>query len=382
MAFNWILKNAKGDRYIWLVVIFLSLFSLLAVYSSTGTLAYKKQHGNTEYYIYKHVTLMIAGLFLMYWAHKLDYRYYSKIAQILLFVSFTMLAYTLKFGAEINQASRWITIPIIDQSFQTSDLAKLAIIMYLARELSRRQENIKDLKKSFLPIIGAVVLTIALIAPANFSTALMLFATCCLIMLIGRISVKHILTTLVAGAVILSLVVLIGPRKETYKSRIKTFLSNETVDKDKSFQSDQSKIAIATGGLFGKGPGNSSQKNYLPHPYSDFIFSIIIEEYGMIGALMIIIAYLVFLYRSIKIVTKAPKAFGALLACGLSFSLVIQAFANMAVAVNLMPVTGVPLPLVSMGGTSILFTSVAFGIILSVSRDIEEMEKGAELATA
>ncbi|MEN9369817.1 MAG: hypothetical protein RI952_682 [Bacteroidota bacterium] len=379
---NWILKNAKGDRYIWLVVIFLSLISLLAVYSSTGTLAYKKQHGNTEYYIYKHLTLMIAGLFLMYWAHKLDYRYYSKIAQILLFVSFPMLAYTLKFGGEINQAARWITIPVIDQSFQTSDLAKLAIIMYLARELSRRQENIKDLKKSFLPIIGAVVLTIALIAPANFSTSLMLFATCCLIMLIGRISFKHIGTTLVAGAVILSLVVFFGPRRETYRSRIKTFTSNETVDKDKSFQSDQSKIAIATGGLFGKGPGNSSQKNYLPHPYSDFIFSIIIEEYGMIGAIMIIIAYLVFLYRSIKIVTMAPKAFGALLACGLSFSLVIQAFANMAVAVNLMPVTGVPLPLVSMGGTSILFTSVAFGIILSVSRDIEEMEKGAELEAA
>jgi cell division protein FtsW len=379
---NWILKNTKGDRYIWLVVIFLSLISLLAVYSSTGTLAYKKQHGNTEYYIYKHLTLMIAGLFLMYWAHKLDYRYYSKIAQILLFVSFPMLAYTLKFGGEINQAARWITIPVIDQSFQTSDLAKLAIIMYLARELSRRQENIKDLKKSFLPIIGAVVLTIALIAPANFSTSLMLFATCCLIMLIGRISFKHIGTTLVAGAVILSLVVFFGPRRETYRSRIKTFTSNETVDKDKSFQSDQSKIAIATGGLFGKGPGNSSQKNYLPHPYSDFIFSIIIEEYGMIGAIMIIIAYLVFLYRSIKIVTMAPKAFGALLACGLSFSLVIQAFANMAVAVNLMPVTGVPLPLVSMGGTSILFTSVAFGIILSVSRDIEEMEKGAELEAA
>ncbi|MEY2799482.1 MAG: hypothetical protein RI934_470 [Bacteroidota bacterium] len=379
---NWILKNTKGDRYIWLVVIFLSLFSLLAVYSSTGTLAYKKQHGNTEYYIYKHLTLMIAGLFLMYWAHKLDYRYYSKIAQILLFVSFPMLAYTIIWGDKINQAARWITIPIIDQSFQTSDLAKLAIIMYLARELSRRQENIKDLKKSFLPIIGAVVLTIALIAPANFSTSLMLFATCCLIMLIGRISFKHIGTTLVAGAVILSLVVFLGPRKETYKSRMKTFLSNETVDKDKSFQSDQSKIAIATGGLFGKGPGNSSQKNYLPHPYSDFIFSIIIEEYGMIGAILIIIAYLVFLYRSIKIVTMAPKAFGALLACGLSFSLVIQAFANMAVAVNLMPVTGVPLPLVSMGGTSILFTSVAFGIILSVSRDIEEMEKGAELEAA
>ena len=177
MALNYIFKNAKGDRYIWLVVIFLSLFSLLAVYSSTGTLAYKKQDGNTEYYIFKHITLMIAGLFLMYWAHKLDYRYYSKIAQILLFVSFPLLAYTILMGDKINQAARWITIPIIDQSFQTSDLAKLAIIMYLARELSRRQENIKDLKTSFLPIIGAVVLTIALIAPANFSTALMLFLT-------------------------------------------------------------------------------------------------------------------------------------------------------------------------------------------------------------
>jgi cell division protein FtsW len=372
---NWIFSKTKGDIWIWLVVAFLSLISLLAVYSSTGTLAYKFQSGNTEYYLFKHLSLMVVGIGLMWAAHLLDYRYYSRIAQILLFLSLPLLLYTLAFGNEINQASRWITIPFTGQTFQTSDLAKLALIMYLARELSRRQENIKDFKKSFLPIIFAVGGVIGLIAPANFSTALMLFGTCALIMLIGRISFKQMaLTTLVVG-VILTLVVFFGPRRETYRSRINTFLSSEQVDPDKSFQSDQSKIAIATGGIFGKGPGNSVQRNYLPHPYSDFIYSIIIEEYGLIGGAVIILVYLFFLYRSIRIITKAPKAFGALLACGLSFSLVIQAFANMAVAVNLMPVTGVPLPLVSMGGTSILFTSIAFGIILSISRDIEEMQK-------
>lgn len=372
---NWIFSKTKGDIWIWLVVAFLSLVSLLAVYSSTGTLAYKFQSGNTEYYLFKHLSLMLVGIGLMWAAHLLDYRYYSRIAQILLVISIPLLLYTLVFGNEINQASRWITIPFTGQTFQTSDLAKLALIMFLARELSRRQENIKDFKKSFLPIIGAVGTVIGLIAPANFSTAIMLFGTCALIMLIGRISFKQMALTSVVVGIILTFVVFFGPRRETYRSRINTFLSSEQVDPDKSFQSDQSKIAIATGGVFGKGPGNSVQRNYLPHPYSDFIYSIIIEEYGLVGGAIIILVYLFFLYRSIRIITKAPKAFGALLACGLSFSLVIQAFANMAVAVNLMPVTGVPLPLVSMGGTSILFTSIAFGIILSISRDIEEMQK-------
>ncbi len=372
---NWILSKTKGDIWIWMVVAFLSLVSLLAVYSSTGTLAYKFQSGNTEYYLFKHLSLMIVGLALMWFAHLIDYRYYSRISQILLFISIPLLLYTLLFGNEINQASRWITIPFTGQTFQSSDLAKLALIMYLARELSKRQENIKDFKKSFVPILLSVCAVIGLIAPANFSTALMLFGTSCLIMLIGRISFKQIFLSGVAVGLILLVVIFFGPRRETYRSRINTFMSNEQVDPDKSFQSDQSKIAIATGGIFGKGPGNSSQRNYLPHPYSDFIFSIIIEEYGLVGGALVLLAYLFFLYRSIKIITKAPKAFGALLACGLSFSLVIQAFANMAVAVNLMPVTGVPLPLVSMGGTSILFTSIAFGIILSISRNIEEMEK-------
>ncbi len=372
---NWIFSKTKGDIWIWLIVAFLSLISLLAVYSSTGTLAYKFQSGNTEYYLFKHLSLMIVGLVLMWLAHLLDYRYYSRISQILIFISIPLLLYTLLFGSEINQASRWISIPFTGQTFQTSDLAKLALIMYLARELSRRQENIKDFKKSFVPIILSVTFIIGLIAPANFSTALMLFGTSALIMLIGRVSFKQISLSAIAVGLILVLVVFFGPRRETYRSRINTFLNHEQVDADKSYQSDHAKIAIATGGIFGKGPGGSTEQNFLPQAYSDFIFTIIIEEYGLVGGALVILAYLFFLYRSIRIITKAPKAFGALLACGLSFSLVIQAFANMAVAVNLMPVTGVPLPLVSMGGTSILFTSIAFGIILSVSRDVEEMQQ-------
>lgn len=373
---NDLLQKTRGDRAIWLIVLFLSFLSLLAVYSSTGTLAYKFQSGNTEYYLIKHGMMIVVGLVLMYFAHLINYRYYSRIAQLLLFLSIPLLLYTLVFGSNINEASRWISL--FGFTFQTSDLAKLGLIMFLARELSKRQENIKDFKKGFLPIMTAVGAVCVLIAIANMSTALMLFGTSVLILLIGRVSFRQIALVGVIGAGLLTLVVLFGPRRKTYRSRIETFLSDEKADPDKAFQGNQAKIAIATGGVFGKGPGNSTQRNFLPHPYSDFIFAIIVEEYGIGMGLLVISAYLFFLFRSIRIVTKAPKAFGALLAAGLSFSLVIQAFANMAVATGLFPVTGVPLPLVSMGGTSILFTSVAFGIILSVSRDIEETITGVQ----
>lgn len=375
---QWFLNKTKGDRWIWLIVVILSVVSLLAVYSSTGTLAFRYQEGNTEYYLFKHLMLIIAGLVLMYLAHLLDYRYYSRIAQLLLYVSIPLLLVTLVFGSNINEASRWLVIPGTGISFQTSDLAKLALIMFLARELSRRQENIKDFWKGFVPIISSVAVICALIAWANMSTALMLFVTSCLLLIIGRISIRHILTVVIAGSLALSVVVFLGPRRNTYKSRIEAFMNKEEAGNDKTFQADQAKIAIVSGGLIGKGPGNSTQRNFLPHPYSDFIYAVIVEEYGMIGGVAIVIMYLVFLYRSVRVVTRAPKAFGALLSAGLSFSLVIQAFANMAVASGLLPVTGVPLPLVSMGGTSILFTSVACGIILSVSRDIEENEKAVQ----
>ncbi|WP_462266256.1 FtsW/RodA/SpoVE family cell cycle protein [Mucilaginibacter sp.] len=368
-----LLSKTQGDRWIWLIVILLSVISLLAVYSSSGTLAYK-QGKATESILMKHLLMMVGGLALMYISHKLDYRYYAGLSKVLILVTIPLLLFTLVFGSHVNGASRWIAIPGTGFGFQTSDLAKLALITYLARTLSRKQENIKDVKESFLPIMGAVCVVFILIALANLSTALMLFGVSILLLIIGRISVKQIAVVCLAGAILLTGVIFLGPRRKTYISRVKTFMHPEKVDADKSFQSDHAKIAVATGGLFGKGPGNSTERNFLPEAYSDEIFAIIIEEYGMFGGAVVVGIYLFLLYRCVKIVTKAPKAFGALLACGLSFSITIQAFANMAIAVGLGPVTGVPLPLISMGGTSILFTSVAFGIILSVSRHIDENE--------
>ncbi len=357
-------------------MILLSIWSLLAIYSSTGTLAFKKGVGSEQFLI-KHLMMIIGGLGLMYFSHLLDYRYYAGISKVLMVITIPLLLYTLIFGNHVNDASRWVTIPIINQTFQTSDLAKLALITYLARTLTRKQEKIKDARQAFLPIMGSVCVVFFLIALANLSTALMLFGVSILLLIMGRISIKQISIVCLGGIVLLAGVVLFGKgRVSTWKSRVEVYMHPEKADPDKSFQANQSKIAIATGGIFGKGPGNSTQRNYLPHPYSDFVYALIIEEYGLVGGVALVIIYLVFLYRCILIVTHSPKAFGALLAAGLSFSLTIQAFANMAVAVGLGPVTGVPLPLVSMGGTSILFTSVAFGIILSVSRDIEEKKAG------
>lgn len=382
-----IFSKLKGDKWIWIIVIILSGWSLLAVYSSVGTLAYKEGKG-TELYLVKHFSIIAIGLVFMYLSHKLDYRWYAGISKILMVITIPLLLYTLIFGSSVNEASRWVTIPVINQTFQTSDLAKLALITFLARMLSRKAHEIKDLKKSFIPIMGTVCAVFVLIAIANLSTALMLFGTSILLLVIGRIDIKQIGLVCLGGGVLLTLVILLGPRRATYISRIEGFFKTEQVDgintsipfqEDKNFQANNAKIAIATGGLFGKGPGNSIQRNVLPHPYSDFIFAIIIEEYGALGGFVLLFLYLALMYRVIRIVTMSPRAFGAFLAAGLGFSLTIQALANMAVAVGLGPVTGVPLPLVSMGGTSILFTSVALGIILSVSRSIEELKNKEEL---
>ena len=375
---NALLERTKGDRWIWIIIILLSMVSIMAVYSATGAIAYKKGVTVEKYLLYKHVIFVLLGIAMIYIAHLLDYKYYAGISKILMIVTLPLLLYTLVFGQSLNDASRWVKIPVINLTFQTSDLAKLALITFLARMLTRKQENIKDVKRAFLPIMGSVCVVFILIALANLSTALMLFGVSILLLIIGRISIKQILTVCAGGLVLLLFVVFLGPRRETYKSRINSFLHPELQHSDKTYQSDHAKIALATGGVLGKGPGNSTERNFLPHPYSDFIFAIIIEEYGTVGGLAIIVLYLVLLYRCVRIVTRSPKAFGALLAAGLSFSLTIQAFANMAVAVGLGPVTGVPLPLVSMGGTSMIFTSIAFGIILSVSRDVEENSSGVK----
>ncbi|MBP9884141.1 MAG: cell division protein FtsW [Chitinophagales bacterium] len=372
-----IFKKTQGDKYIWLVVIFLSIISMLAVYSSTGSLAFKYQGGNMEYYVVKQGLMILFGLFLMYLAHKINYTYYSRIAQLLLFISIPLLAFTLIFGVEINDARRWLTIPVVNVSFQTSDLAKLGLILYLARALAKNQGNIKDFKSGFLPVMLPPIIVCGLIAPSNLSTAAILFATCLLLMFIGRINMKYIAIMGGAGILLLALIIIIA-MNTSFHARVDTWISRITDffgDGQEAYQMQQSKIAIANGGLFGVGPGNSTQRNFLPSPYSDFIYAIIIEEYGFIGALLLIVLYLFFLLRCIKLFTKSPGAFGAFLAVGLSFSLVVQALINMAVVVNLLPTTGVTLPMVSMGGTSLWFTSLAIGIILSVSRNVEKEEE-------
>jgi len=377
---NWLLNKTKGDVVIWMIIFILSAFSLLAVYSSTGSLAYRYNGGNTEYYLFKHLLLLIFGLTTTYLCHLIDYRYYSRIAQILLFLSIPLLILTYFLGLDVNQAKRWLVVPGINITFQTSDLAKLALIMFTARMLSKRQGVIKDFKRAFLPIMGSITLVCGLIAPADFSTAAILFTVCCFLLFIGRVSFKYLALLLGSGILLMTLYISIisftsaEARVITWENRIENFVN----DNEGSYQTQQAKIAIASGGLLGKGPGNSTQRNFLPNPYSDFIYAIIVEEYGIVGGLFILFLYLLLLYRTIRIVMKSPRAFGALLAVGLSLSLVFQAMINISVTVHLLPVTGLTLPFVSMGGTSLLFTSISLGIILSVSKNIEEEEEVAE----
>ncbi|MGB0929633.1 MAG: FtsW/RodA/SpoVE family cell cycle protein [Chitinophagales bacterium] len=380
-----IFNKLQGDRTIWLIVMMLSIFSLLAVYSSTGTLAFKQQGGDTEYYLFRHLFLLGGGLVLMYIAHRINFNYYSRIAQLLLYISVPLLLITLAFGTDIHDARRWLTVPIIDISFQTSDLAKLALIMYTARVLSRKQHIIEDFDQGFLPVIIPVLLVCILIMPADLSSSLLLFFTCMILMFIGRVQLKHMGIAVWVGATIFIMVIFVASltsyegRLGTWKNRIANFMDDEKGD---SYQVVQSKIAIANGGLIRLAPGKSVQRNFLPHPYSDFIYAIIIEEYGLFGGLMVMILYLWLLQRAIRIFVKSPGAFGALLAVGLAISLVIQAMMNMAVTVDLLPVTGLTLPLISMGGTSLLFTSFSIGIILSVSRFIEDKESNLPMIAA
>jgi cell division protein FtsW len=381
-----VLKYIKGDRVIWAIVLLLSIVSVLVVYSSVVALAYRYKGGDTASYLIKHIFIVASGIFLMYLIHKVKYSYFSRISQIAIFLAAPLLLYTLLKGVSAGNASRWLAIPGTSLTFQTSDFAKLALIIYVARMLSIKQDVIKDFKQAFLPIIIPAGVICALILPANFSTAALLFLTCMVLMFIGRMNTKHLLLLVGSGIVMGTLFILliwnypnITERAGTWKARIENFSSG---DSESNFQAEQAKIAIAKGRV-GVGPGNSIQRNFLPQAASDFIFAIVIEEWGLISAVLIVFLYVVLLFRGVRIAIKTERTFGSLLAIGLSISLVFQAMINMAVAVNLFPVTGQPLPLVSMGGTSIWFTSIAIGIILSVSRETEaEQKEGGQLETA
>jgi cell division protein FtsW len=359
---DWADKNLQGDKVIWAVVFALSLISILVVYSSIGTLAYKRTQ-SPESFLLKHTITVFVGLAAMWFAHKVDYRYYSKISKLALYVSIPLLIYTFTNGVSLNDAARWIHIPIIG-SFQPSDFASLALIVNLASMLSKSQQNIDDIKQSLIPILFWCGMICGLIALTNLSTAVLLLITCMLVMFIGRVPTKYLAMLIFVGLLFGALAIKFGVRGETAKNRITSFINNTELP----FQAKHARIAVATGGVVGKGPGNSDQRNILPHPYSDFVYAIVIEEYGMIGGIIVLILYLILLHRGMKAAYNSERAFGGLLSAGLSFDLVCQAMVNMGVVVGLGPITGQPLPLISMGGTSMVFTGLSIGIILSVSR--------------
>ncbi len=371
---NKIAAELRGDRTIWMLIALMCFASILAVYSATGSLAWKSKNGDTTIFLITHVVRLGFGLFLIYLCHLMHYQRYNKLAPFLLLAVIPLLFLTLIFGVRINDAARWISIGGI--SFQPSEFAKIVLIIYVARELTRKQEYISSWKDAFVPIIVPVLAVCGLIAPANLSTSMVLFVTCIALMFIGRVRPRFIFLLVLLGVVVFAGLLVVGEffpelvRVETWVSRVKDYIYNE----DGGYQVQQAKIAIANGGVVGVGPGNSISRNFLPYVYADFIYPLICEEYGLIGGLSILILYCMLFFRTVVLVTKSPKAFGAFLAIGLSLSLTIQALANMAVSVHLVPSTGLTLPMISMGGTSIIFTSIALGIILSVSKYIETLE--------
>jgi len=365
---QWLKNNLKGDPFIWAIMIVLAILSILAVYSASSALAYRKMQGNTEYYLAKHSLLMLSSLGAMWVAHQIDYRYYAGLSKLALWISIPLLFLTWRCGITLNEASRWLAIPVINKAFQPSDLAQLALIANLANMLAKQQHNIGNWQEALVPMLTWCGAICGLIALTNLSAALLLFLVCTLLMYIGRVPIRYLAVLAMIGLVAGFIAIHVGQRGGTALSRLKTFGQDEL-----PFQTEQAYIAIATGGLYGKGPGNSQQRNFLPHPYSDFIYAILVEEYGLTGGVVVVLLYMALLYRGIRSVATSNRAYGGLLSAGLSLALVLQAMVNMGVAVGLGPVTGIPLPFVSMGGTSLLFTGIAVGIILSISRgDIDK----------
>jgi cell division protein FtsW len=362
----------KGDKVIWVIMLLLSLLSTLVVYSAVVTLAYKYKQGNSEFFLFKHFGLIASGFVLAYFVHKIKYTAFSKIGQIGYYLCIPLLLFTLLKGVSAGEASRWIEIPGTNLTFQSSDVAKIILLIYVARVLTLKQDQLQDFKGLTIYLLIPIGLICLLILPANFSTAALLFVNCLFLMFAGRIKIKfliYIMLICLGVGLVIGILVFTAPdfipRGKTWKARIENFTSG---DSKSNYQSEQAKIAIATGGIIGKGPGNSTQRAFLPQASSDFIYAIIIEEYGIFTAIVILFLYLILFFRSIRILRDSDKTFGGLVSVGLTFSLVFQALVNMAVAVNLFPVTGQPLPLVSMGGTSIWFTMISLGIILSISK--------------
>ena len=372
---NRFLINIKGDKPLWIVIILLASFSFLPVYSSASNLAYLYGDGNTFSYLFKHFIHLSLGFFLMYMVHKIPYRYFRGISILMIPVILVLLAYTIfqpSISESMTNSNRWIRIPIVGFGFQPSTLASIIILIYVARYLSKIKDKLITFSQSILPLWVPVFLTISLILPANFSTSAILFSMVILLCFLGGYPLKYLIGILSSAVILFSIFLLsvkaypdlFPNRVDTWKSRIESFVDSKQTKSN--YQIEKAKIAIATGGIRGLGPGKSVQKNFLPQSSSDFIYAIIVEEYGLIGGLSLLLLYLWFLFRVIIISNKSKSVFGSLLAIALGIPIVFQALVNMAVAVQLFPVTGQPLPLISSGGTSIWMTCLAIGIIQSV----------------
>ena len=371
-----ILKNIEGDRAIWAIVTVMAILSFLPVYSASTNLVYVVNNGTTTFHLFKHAFLLACGFLIIYAVHKVPFRYFSGGSVLMLPLVFVLLTYTLTQGTTIGgaNASRWIQIPFIGVGFQTSTLAGLVIMVYVARYLARNKDKEITFKETLLQLWLPVAIILALILPANFSTTAIVFSMVLLVAFIGGYPLKYILSVVGIGVLGLTLFVLTAKafpdampnRVDTWISRVENF-SNKNAEE--GYQVEKAKIAIASGGLQGRGPGKSIQKNFLPQSSSDFIFAIIVEEYGLFGALVVILMYFLLLFRIVMAAKKATSIFATLLIIGVGLPIIFQAIINMAVAVNLFPVTGQTLPLISSGGTSIWMTCFAIGIILSVTAD-------------
>ena len=370
--------NLEGDKVIWAIVLALSIFSVLVVYSTAG---WK--------FLFSHLIKLSIGLFFLYQVHKIKFKYFAKIGVLGFVISIVLLILVFIMGVTVNGASRWLSIAGFQ--FQPSDIAKLSILLFMARQLSKYRNEIKEFKKLFLYVLAPLVVICALILPNNFSTSALIFLNGLVLMYVARVKVKYIVS--IIGIGLFSALLIYGfaktypestnkimPRSSTWVSRIDSYISTEkNQELDKDYQQQQALVAIYNGGFSGVGPGKSTQRNILPYSSSDFIFAIMVEEYGFVmGALIPILLYLILFYRALRIAIKITSVFGGLLCIGLMFSLVFQAFVNMLVSVGVLPVTGQTLPLISMGGTSILFTCITVGVILSVSNDTSD--RGYETA--
>ncbi|MCX6333871.1 MAG: FtsW/RodA/SpoVE family cell cycle protein [Bacteroidia bacterium] len=385
MQQGWLTRTFKGDRAIWGLVVLFMIYSLLAVYSSSVGVAFRNYGGNTTYFLKSQFIMLIVSLGIIVLVSYLPYRIYFSMAGLFLIISAGLLVLTLAFGARVNEATRWLVIPGTGFKLQTSDIAKLALVIYLARTLAKYQKELNNFMLVTKFFMVPIAIICALIMPENLSTAMMIFGISIIILFIGRVPLKFLLAytgMAVVGILLFALVltwVTDDNRVQVWKNRIEHYFSG-VPDPDGDYQANQAKIAISTGGLFGKAPGRSTQRNMLPQSNSDFIFAIIIEEYGLLlGAIPLILAYLILLFRGVTIAKKCETGFPAFLVLGLIIMIVVQAFLNMLVAVGLFPVTGQTLPMVSWGRTSVLVMSFSIGVILSVSRVVNAKIKKEEL---